>query len=418
MPNELPPTATGVTKVDLGAISASPAVPTLLPLLPLLCLALGSFAVGTEGFMIAAILPKISQDLAVSVQMAGQLVTAFTLVYALSSPVLTALSGGINRRKLLLLTMAVFAAGNVLAAMAEGYWSLLAARIVLAVAAGLYGPNANALASALAPAERRGRALSIVNGGLSIAVALGVPLGAFIGNHFGWRVNFIGVAGLALLACGGLLLGVAKTAGMGPAAPSLRARLAVIRQPSVLPALAVTTLWALGGYEVYTYIAPYLATTTGLTGSQVGYVLFCWGSAAFLGLMLGGAAHDKIGARPAIITTLVVMAAALALLSIAALVLSPGAALIPVLIAVIAWGLAAWGFFPSQQVRMIGIAGPAHAPIVLSLNSSFMYLGFALGAAIGSVTLTVAGASALGFVGAACVGAALLLFLSTDTKRA
>lgn len=383
---------------------------------PLYYLALGAFAVGTEGFMIAAVLPKISADLSVSIQMAGQLVTAFTLVYALSSPVLTALAGNMNRRYLLLLTMLIFAAGNILAAFATGYWSLLAARVVLALAAGLYGPNANALATTLVTPERRGRALALVNGGLSIAVALGVPMGAFVGNHFGWRVNFVGVAGLAFIALGGLALGIPKTAGMGLRAPSLRERFAVIRQPHILPALLVTTLWALGGYEVYTYIAPFLAVATGIEGSAVGVVLFCWGTAAFLGLMLGGVAHDKIGARPAIITTLIVMAAALMLLSVAATWLRPDLALIPVFVSVIAWGLSAWGFFPSQQARLIGLAGARHAPIILSLNGSFMYLGFALGAALGSVTLSTGGVADLGFVGAICVVAAFLLFVATDRR--
>jgi predicted MFS family arabinose efflux permease len=157
---------------------------------PLYCLALGAFAVGTEGFMIAAILPKIAEDLAVGLQMAGQLVTIFALVYAISSPILTALTGGVHRRKLLIATIGLFTLGNLVAASAPGYWSLVLARILIAVAAGLYGPNANALAGAVVPEQRRVRALAIVNGGFSVAVALG----ALIGSHLGWRMTFIGVA--------------------------------------------------------------------------------------------------------------------------------------------------------------------------------------------------------------------------------
>src|SRR6202012_1087393 len=175
---------------------------------PLYFLALGTFAIGTEGFMIAALLPGVASDLSVTLSMAGQLVTAFTLVYALSSPILTALTGSVDRRKLLLATMSLFAVGNFVAAMASSYWALLFARVILAIAAGLYAPNAVAMAGALLPPERRGRALAIVSGGFSVAAAVGVPTGAFIGNHLGWRVTFIAVAALASIATLGLVLGV------------------------------------------------------------------------------------------------------------------------------------------------------------------------------------------------------------------
>jgi len=129
--------------------------PPAIRLTPLYWLALGTFAVGTEAFMIAAILPKIATDFAVSLQATAQLVTIFALTYALSSPVLTALSGSFKRRKLLMLAMAAFAGANLIAATASTYWSLAFARFLLAVFAGLYTPSATALAGALVPPERR-----------------------------------------------------------------------------------------------------------------------------------------------------------------------------------------------------------------------------------------------------------------------
>jgi predicted MFS family arabinose efflux permease len=383
---------------------------------PLACLALGTFAVGTEAFMIAAILPGIAGNLSVSLEMAGQLVTVFTLVYALSSPIMTALTGRVGRRKLLLLTMGVFALGNVAAASASGYWSLLLARAILALASGLYTPNANALAGALVPEEYRGRALAIVNGGFSVAVALGVPLGAFVGSHWGWRMNFVGVAVLAAAALIGLFAGIAREAGAGQSAATIKERIAVVTRPAALPALLVTTLWAVGGYAVYTYIAPFLATVVDLEGGQVGYVLFCWGASAFVGLFLGGVINDKIGARRAIIIALPLMAIALVSLSVSATYATPSEALLPVLAAVAVWGVTAWGFFPPQQARLIGIAGLKNAPIILSLNSSFQYLGFSLGAALGSATIALGSLADLGWVGGLCVVASLLLFLATDRR--
>src|ERR1700735_4420722 len=155
---------------------------------PLHWLALGTFAIGTEGVMTAPLLPDLAADLSVSIAAAGQLVTVFALTYAFSSPILTALTGSLNRRRLLVLSMIGFALANVFAFAAKDYWALMAARVLLALAAGLYVPNANALAGALGGPERRGAALAIVSGGTTIAVALGVPLGSIIGAKFGWRV--------------------------------------------------------------------------------------------------------------------------------------------------------------------------------------------------------------------------------------
>src|SRR5260221_13914935 len=176
-------------------------------------LALGTFAIGTEGFMIAPLLPDLARDLSVSLVSAGQLVTVFALTYALSSPALTALPGDLDRRRLLIAAMLAFAAANFVAWSAEGYPALLAARVLLAIAAGLYVPNANALASAIVAPSRRGTALSIVTGGTSVAVALGVPLGALVGERFGWRLNFAVVGALALIATAGLLNGLPPDIG-------------------------------------------------------------------------------------------------------------------------------------------------------------------------------------------------------------
>jgi predicted MFS family arabinose efflux permease len=377
---------------------------------PLVWLAVGTFAVGTEGFMIAAILPRISLDLSVSVATAGQLVTIFALAYALSSPILTTLTGNVDRRTLLIASMAAFALANLIAASAPGYWSLALARVLLAFAAGIYVPNANALAGTLAPQTQRGRAIAIVNGGLTLAIALGVPLGAIVGTRFGWRATFVGVAVLAAIAVAGLATRVPRGIGKGFSTSTLKERFDVARAPRILPALLVTTIWALGGYTVYTFIAPFLAVALGITGSRVGLVLFIWGACAGLGLFIGGAGSDRFGSRVVISTSLPVLAFALSSLSAAAELLSRTAALVPVLLAVSLWGASAWSFYPAQQARLIGIVGLKAAPIILSLNASFMYLGFSLGAALGSLTVLESSAAKLGWVGAVCELTAFGLF--------
>jgi predicted MFS family arabinose efflux permease len=380
-------------------------------------LAVGAFAVGTEAFMISAILPGISSDLKVSVQSVGHLIAIFSFSYAVSSPILTALTAALDRRQLLIGSMTAFAATNAFAAMAPGYDTLVVARVLLAFSAGLYVPSANALAGALAPHAQRGRALAIVTGGISAAVALGVPLGAFIGGRYGWRATFAAVSLLSVVALAGLLIGLPRGVGSGLAVATLHDRLTVVRQERVLPALLTTTLWASGAYAVYTFIALYLSRVLNWTGPSIGYVLFLYGAAALSGLLFGGTASDRVGARRVIVSALSVMASALASLSVWAGYLSPVEAIAPVLISVVVWGFTAWGFFPAQQSRLLDITGLSEAPIILSLNASFMYLGFALGATAGAITLSHGGVADLGTVATAFVVGSLCLFLFSNTAQ-
>jgi predicted MFS family arabinose efflux permease len=383
---------------------------------PIYWLALGTFAIGTEGFMIAPLLPRMAADLHVSVAVAGQLVTVFALTYALSSPVLTALTGSFDRRRLLILSMTAFALANIVAWAAKNYWWIMGARILLAFAAGLYVPNANALASGLVAAERRGHALAIVNAGTTVAVAFGVPLGAVIGERLGWRETFAGVAILAALATTGLRFGLHRRVGSVMSVISLRERIAVAQRPDVLLALLVTMLWATGAYTVYTYVAPLLSATASLRGIAISAVLFLWGVSAAAGVFIGGHLSDRLSARSVIIPALFALALAFASLSMIAALLAPSVAIGPVLCAIVAWGVAAWSFFPAQQARLIGIAGAKVAPIVLSLNASFMFIGFSAGAALGSVTIAHSSVVNLGWVGAICEVTAIL-FLGVTSRR-
>ena len=386
----------------------------------LLWLALGTFAIGSEGFMIAALLPTIAEDLGESVARTGLLVSIFALAYATSSPVLTALTGQVDRRRLLLASMSAFALLNVAASMAHSFTALAAVRVLLAFAAGVYTPNANALAGAIVPAEQRGRAIAIVNGGLTVAIALGVPLGAFVGERLGWRTTFIGVAALSAIATAGLVSGLPPGVGSSMVSASIADRIRAVRSPRIARALAVTTLWATGSYAVYTYIVPILQSATPLRGARIGVALFTWGVAAGVGLLISGNATDRLGTKRVLRASLAGLIVALGGLAVVANVVAPAHALVPVLIAVAFWGMSGWAFFPAQQTRLIEIAGVSSAPVALSMNASFTYLGFSIGAALGGFSLLHLGPRNLGFVGAAAELAALTLLLvnqASDGRR-
>jgi predicted MFS family arabinose efflux permease len=381
-------------------------------------LALGTFAIGTEGFMIAALLTIIAVDIRVSVAQAGLLVSIFALAYATSSPVLTAVTGRVDRRRLLIASMSLFAVLNMAAAMAHSFLALAAARVLLAFAAGIYTPNANALAGALVPAEQRGRAIAVVNGGLTAAIALGVPLGAVVGERFGWRMTFVGVGGLSAVAAAGLAQGLPRGVGAAMVSASLGDRVRAVRNPRVARTLVVTTVWASGSYAVYTYIAPLLYSATPLRGSQIGVALFTWGLAAGFGLFVSGNATDRLGTGLVLRASLASLVLGLAGLAVVANVVAPTRAVVPVLAAMALWGMSSWAFFPAQQTRLIEIVGVPSAPVALSLNASFMYLGFSLGAALGGFALLHVGPRNLGFVGAACELAALTLLLVNQARDA
>lgn len=379
-------------------------------------MALGTFAVGTESFMVAGLLPGMAADLSVSIASAGQLVTAFAFAYAFSAPFLAVVTGNISRRTLLIFAMGFFALGNAMAWAARDYWQLMAARVLLAFAAGLYVPGANALASAVVTPERRGTAIAIVNGGLSLAIAFGVPLGAMLGDSMGWRSTFGVVAILSGIAATSLILFLPKSLGQGLAVATIEERVKTALQPKILLRLLVTSMWAMASYTTYTYLSLFVGTATQLHGAQIGYILFAWGASAALGLLISGKGIEKHGPRAVIVPALITSTLAFILMSTSAHLLSRTWEIIPALVAVIAWGIAHWAFYPAQQTTLVTLAGIKSAPVVLSLNASFMYLGFSLGAGAGSLTVTYSSPANLGYVSALCMTVALLLTF-TGSKR-
>jgi len=380
-------------------------------MLPIYCMSLGAFAIGTEGFMIAPLLPQIANDLALSLSSAAMLVTVFTLTLAISSPLLTVITAALNRRNLLIGAMTAFAAANIVAWHSTGFAGIMAARVLLALSAGLYLPNANALVGFIVAPERRGRALAIVTGGMTIAIALGLPLGSVIGHALGWRWTFFGVGILAAVATIGLSLGIAKGTGEGVRIAGFRERIRVAGQPNVLKALSLSLFWAMGAFTAYPFIAPYLHNVVGFGDDGVSATVFLWGVSAAVGMILGGSLNDRVGSPFVTGSALGFLTAAFLTLAAIAAFLSPEQALVPTMLVVVFWGISVWGFHPAQMAHMIGAGGPVAAPVTLSLNTSVMYIGFGVGSAIGAAVLENHGVACIGLAAAASEAIAIFLFV-------
>ncbi|GAA2309410.1 MFS transporter [Streptomyces violaceusniger] len=340
----------------------------------LLPLALATFAVGTDGYVIAGLLPSIAADLAVSTPAAGQLVTVFALTLALSAPVMGALTSGLDRRSALLIALGVFVIGNAVTALGTSYEVVMAARIVTAVGAGIITSAASSTAAAIAPPERRGRALAFVLGGLTSATALGLPLGTLIGRT-DWHITLWAVAGIGLLAIVGIIVGLPSV--MLPAA-SLPDRLRPLKQGRVLALLAVTSLAFLGAYTLYTYIAPALRDATGGNESLLTLILLAWGVGTLAGNITAGRLVDRHDSARVLTGSLALAALALALTPLAT------RALAPTLVWAAVWGVSVGVIVVPQQHRLIALS-PAAAPVLLGLNSSALYIGVALGGGFGGL---------------------------------
>lgn len=370
-------------------------------------LALTTFAIGTEAFVIAGLLPIMAADLHVTLAATGQLITAYAITYAIGSPILAVLFSNLDRRTVISMALVCFIAGNLLAAVATNFGALLLSRMLMAVGAGLCTPTAMAVAVAVAAPERRGRAVSMVISGMTIATVLGVPLGTWVGSHFGWRATFVMVALLGAVALIGLLFGLPR--GLPRSAATLAQRLAVARHPAVLRVLAVTFLWGVGVFTSFTYLAVPLQHL-GFDANGISLVLLISGIAAAIGNTSGGTLSDRIGPLRTSTLGLAGLVVCLALQSVVLKYALPGYAAILFVIAGAIQSTSGWMFYPGQVAHLVRIE-PHASVIALSLNASVMYLGFAAGSAVGGLVLSTMGFTDLGWIGACAEAAALAIIL-------
>lgn len=368
--------------------------------------AFGTFVLATDGFVIAGILPQIAQGMGVSLPLAGQLVTLFALTYALGTPLLALASARLDRRRFLLGALGTFALANLIAAIASDYWILAAARVIAALSAASYTPTATLAAASLVSPEKRGRALAIVTGGMTLAILFGVPFGILIGGAFGWRATFGLIAILTVIAA----LALAVWLPALPALPviSLRARLVLLTNRQIAGLLLVSVLALTGGFSVYTYLLPLLAHVHP-SAMQISLLFAAFGAGGLVGNALGGFSVDRFGASRTAGSSLVSLSVILATFAVSPRTFLGSLGLLFV------WGIAGWAMTPAQQHRILTRAGHA-AQAAVALNGSSIYLGIALSAAAGGFLLNHGGVVVLPLVAAGIVAVGFLVSIYVDKK--
>jgi DHA1 family purine base/nucleoside efflux pump-like MFS transporter len=347
-------------------------------------LTIAAFVVGTVELVIAGIIEMIAQDLQVSVAAAGQLVTVYSLVFAFGSPVIIALTANMERRRLLMIAMWVFFAGNILSMISPNFTLLMISRVVLAASCSVIIILSITLAASIVPSALKGRAIGIIFMGLSAALMLGVPLGTWIGDRWGWRMTFVLIAVLTLIVA----LCVQRFLPKAPPQPSvsLRTQLGTLKNSKILSAHVISILQMTGQFTIYAYITPYLQKTMGLSAPLISLVLLVYGLAGIAGGWIGGWSADRLGPRKTIILTLALHAAAILLLPYAV------SSMLSLLLVVAVWCIFNMAPSPAIQSYLIETA-PESADIQLGFNTSSLHIGVALGSMVGGFVISQYGIS-------------------------
>lgn len=370
----------------------------------LLALTISAFAIGTTEFVIVGLLPTVAADQQVSLPSAGLLVSLYALGVAIGAPVLTALTGKLPRKTLLLALMALFTLGNLLAWQAPGYNALVAARILTGLAHGVFFSIGSTIATGLVPREKAASAIALMFTGLTVALVTGVPLGTFIGQHFGWRETFLAVSALGAIAFAASWLFIPRSIQHTPPA-SLAQQFKVLAQPRLLLVYATTAVGYGGSFIPFTFLAPILQQS-GFGASAIGWVMLVYGVSVTAGNIWGGKLADRKGPIAALKIIFALLAAVLLVFNFTAP--HPWLAVATVLL----WGAVAFGNVPGLQVYVVRQAErhtPQAVDVASGLNIAAFNLGIAFAAWAGGLVVTHLGVMHTPWIGAGVVLGALAL---------
>jgi DHA1 family inner membrane transport protein len=346
--------------------------------LALWALTLSAFAIGTTEFVIVGLVPTIANDLGVSLPSAGLLVSLYAVGVAIGAPVLTALTGRWNRKVVLISLMGLFVMGNLLAWQAPSYETLILARILTGLAHGVFFSIGSMIATSLVSKDKEASAIAIMFTGLTVALVTGVPLGTWIGQHFGWRATFLVVSALGLIALIGSAILVPKNLKQSIPA-TFKEQLQVIVKPRLLLVYLMTILGYGGTFTAFTYLAPILEQQTGFAPSAIGLIMLVYGVSVAVGNIWGGKLADKRGPISAL--SIIFSALTIILLAFTFTMESKVAAVLTILI----WGAFAFGNVPGLQLYVVKQA-KKHTPNAVDVASGLNIAAFNIGIALGSVT--------------------------------
>ncbi len=373
--------------------------------LALFALMLGAFAIGTTEFVIVGLLPTIAADLNISLPSAGLAVSLYALSVALSAPLLTAATARWPRKNVLLMLMGIFVVGNLLAWQATGFATLLLARVVTGLAHGVFFSIGATIATQLVAKEKAAQAIAMMFTGLTVALVTGVPLGTFIGQHWGWQTTFLVVSALGVAAFAGSLLFIPRQLAQ-PAQPSRAQQWAVLTSPRLWLVYAMTVIGYGGTFVLFTFLTPILQQISGFSGNAVSLMLVAYGIAVAAGNILGAKLADRAGARAAL--KILFAAQTLVLLSFILTAASPWA----VAVSTVLLGLTSFATVPPLQlmvVRQAEIDAPNAVDVASGLNIAAFNLGITFGAALGGWIVAHSGLIHTAWAGALLLASATAL---------
>lgn len=377
-------------------------------------LAISAFGIGTTELVIVGLLPTLARDLKISISYTGLLVTLYALGVAIGGPIVTALTSKLPRKQLVLGLMILFIAGNGLAAVVPNFVILVIGRVLSGIAHGVFFAIGATIAGSLVSPEKRGTAIAIMFGGLTIAMVTGVPLGTFIGQHLGWRATFIGVSILGVIGFLANLLLLPSAIVLSKPVPLLN-QLRVLKNGPIVLVLTTTALAFAGTFCAFTYLANLLEEVTHFSSDSISLLLLVYGAAIALGNVIGGKVADRKPARALVLMFL--------LLSIILLLLSLViTAKLPTIAVLFMMGILAFCNVPALQLYIVQLAErhlPGTEDIASAFNIAAFNAGIALGAYVGGkVVDSPLGLRAVPWVGAIFAFAAFLLsYISWQNNR-